>query len=591
MAQTSNREMGVSGAPPSSRVDGHPQSASGSGSTGTRAAEVSLEQQQLDLLGPAYLIEWRLEQRLISRRRLDSAEEIRASIPQPGEGIGRTRRLFVIQGLPADYLQVLKDGLDINAGFLDAHIGRRSYNPLYLVRRSRLKCTADAFACFDYPELLTSTKTDGQAPLAHAPGTSADVVGDPPLHMISLNGELAMFCRASLWQGDKADVLFLDRPAWTRSTSDFRKARYRMPSPSHSTPVASSAEKADGAGASCDTLHGEYASIDNEMPSFETLLYENLLEELVYTGDIDTMSLVADIATHQWTEFFEALSTELPSGTAETMALYWQIQKSLERNLSDAEFQDKLNHSSPSSTSTWQSLISRLSRRTSLQSQLNPIVTNIQLPPTSLQTEPSTLTSPAPPPQTPRRSSNSEDQNKHSLDRVSYMGGVLLPLSIVSSILSMSDPFNPGGSMFYVFWAASVPLVFITILIIYADSIRKAEVWIEVGSSSASSEKPDEAGLSNAELGAAVPYSETVHIGPTPTNRMGVAAFEEEGGPEEYDEPAMVVEKLFKETGNRKWKKEQLGWLGACKAMFRIYKLKKGKPPNWAMNGRHGRTM
>lgn len=520
-----------------------------------------------------------------------------ASILQDGEKIGKKRRLFVIQGLPTDYLQVLKDVLNISAPFVDAHIGRRSYTPLPLVRRSRHSGfeAESTFACFDYPELLASANTDTQAPLAHAAGTGVDVVGEPPAHTISPDGEVAMFCRASVWRSGKADVLLLDRPAWTRPSSYFRKARYRTPNPNHNASVASNTEKANGAGTSSDTLHSGYPSRSNEMPSFETLLFESLQEECVYTKETDTLSLVEDIAIQQWTEFFDALSTDLPSGTTETTALYWQVQKSLERNLNSSEFYDKLIRASRTSTSDWKSFLSRFSRWTSLQSQLSHIAATIQLPPSSLTTQPSTITSAALLPQTACRSANSEEQNKHSLDRVSYMGGVLLPLSIVSSILSMSDPFNPGGNMFYVFWAASVPLVFITILIIYADSIRKAEVWIEVASSSSSSggaaesEKPE---VSTPELEAAVPYSETVHVGACPTERVGIAALgEREGAPEEYDEPAMMVEKLFKETGNRKWKKEQLGWLGACKAVFRIYKLKKGRPPNWAVNGRHGRTM
>ncbi|KAI1418278.1 hypothetical protein F5Y13DRAFT_184789 [Hypoxylon sp. FL1857] len=592
MAQTSNQEKDVSGAPPSNHVDSPLRNVSEYDGTGTKIVEMSLEQQQLNLLGPAYLLELDHHQQHVSRRRLDNAEEMRASIPQQREKTWHEHRLFVIRGLPADFLQVLKDVLSIDARFLDAHIARRSYNPIPLLRRSRLgeRGTKSTFACFDYPELLASTKADRQVPLTHAAGTSVDIVGESPVHTISLNGELAVFCRASLWLGDRANVLLLDRPAWNRPSSDFRRARYRTPSPGHSAPIAPTSEKTSGVASSSDTLQSEYANSNNEIPSFETRLYE-ILKECVQDGGIDAWSLVEDIAIQQWTEFFEALSTDLPSGAAETASLYWQAQKSLERNLSNSEFYDKLIRISSTSTATWQSLLSRLSRWTSLQSQLNPIVANIQLPPSSLKTQPSTITSTGLPPQTARRNSNSDEQNKHSLDRVSYMGGFLLPLSIVSSILSMSDPFNPGGNMFYVFWAVSIPLVFITILIIYADSIRKAEVWIEVAGSTTGSEKPEEAEISTPKLEAAVPYSETVRIGSGATDRVEMAALAEEEYPEEYDEPTMMVEKLFKDTGNRKWKKEQLGWLGACKAVFRIYKLKKGRPPNWAMNGRHGRPM
>lgn len=181
------------------------------------------------------------------------------------------------------------------------------------------------------------------------------------------------------------------------------------------------------------------------------------------------------------------------------------------------------------------------------------------------------------------------------------MGGVLLPLSIVSSILSMSDPFNPGGSQFFVFWAVSIPLVFITILIIYADSIRKAEVWIEVASNagSADSEKKDEEeggkeGVAMPEFGGGVGLRRRIARteASLPVNVMAQCESDDGYGYEGWDEPpGMMVERMFKNAGKKKWRKEQLGWMGACKAVFRIYKLKKGRPPNWQTNVRRGNTV
>ncbi len=72
------------------------------------------------------------------------------------------------------------------------------------------------------------------------------------------------------------------------------------------------------------------------------------------------------------------------------------------------------------------------------------------------------------------------DENQRALDRISYLGGIPLPLPIVASILSMGDTFGPTGSMFYIFWAVSVPLAAAAVLVIYADTIRKTEIWIEV---------------------------------------------------------------------------------------------------------------
>ncbi|OTB03392.1 hypothetical protein M426DRAFT_23758 [Hypoxylon sp. CI-4A] len=653
MAQTSVSEMDLS-RPTPRHANSHAQSVSRVSTTGYNETEarllgdISIEQQELDLLGPVYVLERTEENQgcccYSRRRRLHNAEQLRATIPQESRH-GR-RPVLVIQGFPVDYVQVLRDLLGVDARFVEAHVNRRVYRPLTRRRRNGA-AAGNAFACLDYPELLTWAKESAISGEQINPG----VAGESPVHAISPHGDMAMFCRVSLWMGSKADVLFLDRPAWTQHSSDFRKAQYR----SSDTSYASAIAHANGASTSSNTLYNGSISQDEEIPSFETLLYESLSGE--HDEDIDIMSLVEDIALHQWTEFFEALSTDLLPGAIETTALYWQTQKSLERNLSSSELHDNfLPTSSPSSsksqTQAWQSLLSRLTRHTSLLTQLNPPTTNIQLVPEQAQDQspplqtPITPTNAPPPPLTNRRrrrhhrrgdsstpndNNNADEQNKHSLDRVSYMGGVLLPLSIVSSILSMSDPFNPGGGMFYVFWAASVPLVCGTVLIIYADSIRKAEVWIEVASSasggggggsssgrnSSSScdnedweKKKKNHGSDDVEAGVgrrriqAVPYLETVTIDPVPgaMNRMArtTAVVDEEGeeeeeeeesGSETFDGPGMMVEKLFKDAGDKKWRKEQLGWMGACKTALRIYKLKKGRPPpNWVGTVRRGNT-
>lgn len=70
-------------------------------------------------------------------------------------------------------------------------------------------------------------------------------------------------------------------------------------------------------------------------------------------------------------------------------------------------------------------------------------------------------------------------ENQRALDRISYLGGILIPLPIISGILSMEDAYGPGGNKFFVFWAVSIPLALLTVMVIYADTIRTAEVWIE----------------------------------------------------------------------------------------------------------------
>ncbi|KAI1210285.1 uncharacterized protein F4807DRAFT_59621 [Annulohypoxylon truncatum] len=642
MAHPNTREKDVPRAPPG-RISGHTLTMPISHTESDRAIakipppDISLEQQQLDLLGPAYVLDWTDQQRGCVRKRISGAEELRASIFQGEEDARiRGRRVFVIQGLPAEYLPVLRDELGVDVRFLEAHVARRAYTPLIKRSMRRAGDMSDAsakkakYACFEYPELLTSarrmatttTTTTGRQTSLDVPraGAGGDIVSEAPTHVISNDGGCVMFCRASVWLGSKADVLLLDRPTWTRPSSEFRKAAYPSSGPVN-TSLIPDAGKAKGSSVGSDTLHSEHTSSDrDEISSLETLLYQSLMEEIDEHVSIDQPTLIEDIAIHQWIEFFEALpAADLPFNSSETGSLYRQVQNSLERNLSQSEFRDKAPEGSyvkSSAAPAWESLLSRLSRRVSLLSYLN-------LPPTTITTTQSIPTSPSPsssasnpraqfaatglPPQTSHRSPVASEQNQQSLDRVSYMGGILLPLSIVSSILSMSDPFNPGGSQFFVFWAVSIPLVVIAIIIIYADSIRKAEVWIEVASSSsngsaAGEEKHDE----EEEEGISMPEFEGRAGAPGLARRRvrtrmdgtgvgpGMVECESDDGYglEEWDEPpGMMVEKMFKNAGKKKWRREQLGWMGACKAVFRIYKLKKGRPPNWATNVRRGNTV
>lgn len=76
-------------------------------------------------------------------------------------------------------------------------------------------------------------------------------------------------------------------------------------------------------------------------------------------------------------------------------------------------------------------------------------------------------------PPTQEQIGSHDAEAKRSLDRLAYLGGILLPLSIFAGIFSMAGDFGPGGSKFYVYWAVTLPLCVIILVIIYADTIRK----------------------------------------------------------------------------------------------------------------------
>jgi len=145
----------------------------------------------------------------------------------------------------------------------------------------------------------------------------------------------------------------------------------------------------------------------------------------------------------------------------------------------------------------------------------------------------------------------------------------------------MGDEFGPTGSKFWLFWAVAIPLSLLGILIIYADTVRKMEVWVEV--------KADEV----LGVGSGLP-SRDVSLAVVPHARVGIAADEEQGEAVMDEKPGgaqsaaggggrriglvvdeekmmrleegdVVIERL--PEGDRAWMMEELGWLGALKGV------------------------
>ncbi|KAK8077390.1 hypothetical protein PG996_003560 [Apiospora saccharicola] len=152
------------------------------------------------------------------------------------------------------------------------------------------------------------------------------------------------------------------------------------------------------------------------------------------------------------------------------MGLFQHIQRSLERNI-DAE---KGVPGQKSSGPDWRELLERLERKVRLAAHLSPAAV-IQMPPSTPQP---VIEQGGVKPKEEAPNPEAEE-NKRSLDRVAYLGGIFLPITIVTGILSMNDTFGPTGDKFYVFWAVAVPLTLLALAVIYADSIRRVEVWIE----------------------------------------------------------------------------------------------------------------
>ncbi|KAI1809753.1 hypothetical protein GGS20DRAFT_570612 [Poronia punctata] len=615
----------------------------------------------------AYMLDWSTTE--ITHTPIINAEQFRVQLQQYAQENSRnSQRLFVLRGLPGEYLVPLKDELSIDSAFIQAHLGRRRYRP----RKNRYDV---AWAYYDYPELVMKLPKASGVDVKYK--VTSDYVGEPPTLKFSATGDSLVVCRVSVWMCEKATVLFLDRPVW--DTSGVQRGRYKVYTP----------RQYDAAGAV--TVPGD------EIPSFETLLYEGFQDCDV--GREDLLDHLEELVIYQWGELFEFLKPNKSIEAAGAKTMFWETLNSLERNLA-ASCQRKTKYSSSirkgfedrvytqaeidERTKQWEALAARVGRRVRLLKDLEP---DTKLP-RGQSTEREVLNIEADSGMSkesliaatdrPRvnhykgheTSGSQRDAHQLSINRVTYLGGVLLPFSIVSGILAIEEPYGPGDAQFWIFWAVTLPLMLLTLSIIYADSIRDIEVWVEEAASGKSNSDSDSDSNSSAAENFTLPDNfvfphgrtvaelitsdrdeeraeritvtfdehpvlETV-ISPTQGRARRYTGSEEDRGehraePDSDDDsddaqehshgqdeyewvrkvekvddsseegmmPDTMVEKRWpnkfmpmmgpsgkSDDGSdlkaKKWRKEKLGWLGACATIFQLYKLKKGVPPNHA---------
>jgi hypothetical protein len=154
--------------------------------------EIEAKQQWRPEETTAYLLKWTNAE--ITQTRINSVAQLRTRIQDDG---GTTRHLFVLHGLPVDYIIALKDMLGIDGSFIQANVGRRSYRPL------RKKMQA-ARAQYDYPEMVQKSSVSPVIDDRQQRAASPDLMDDPPSHRTSNTGDSVILCRASIWLSEKA---------------------------------------------------------------------------------------------------------------------------------------------------------------------------------------------------------------------------------------------------------------------------------------------------------------------------------------------------------------------------------------------------
>lgn len=228
-------------------------------------------------------------------------------------------------------------------------------------------------------------------------------------------------------------------------------------------------------------------------------------EELcnAFGGEESLEEVLGELVFDRWLSFLDCLSDKDCSWRKE--GILYQALQSLERN------QDFIRHltkySQPLTTPSHQDtadLLTRLHRHV------------MHLP------QPSSSTS---------SSSSSINSFDRSLNRITYLGGLLLPITVVSSVLAIEGDYGPEGNNFWVFWVAAAVASVVAVGLIHMDEVRGVEVWKEVA---------EEFGILGGDEG--------------------------EGGKGSVRDGHGLV-----------WEKRQLGWGGAVKKVSGYYRIRGAK--------------
>lgn len=223
--------------------------------------------------------------------------------------------------------------------------------------------------------------------------------------------------------------------------------------------------------------------------TFETSLWSSLLENQTH------QDLIAQTVHSSWL----ATLSSLPPLASSPVDMQHVIARALETNTDATRAMERRGETCCVTPGDWACLSERMDRRMQISVAL---AMNLQLQ---------------------EANGGTKEKNGRSLDRITYLGGLLLPLTVVSGILSIEGTYGPEGSAFWVFWLAAGLSSVVAILAIHADHMRTLDVWMEVAA---------------AEI-------------------LG-------GGDEERGEARYVAR-------GRTWRRKELGWAGALKKMSGWY--------------------
>lgn len=469
---------------------------------------------------PGYVLEWSTGRHFSHaqqhRHILSSVEELRSELlaggPAPGQG-----RLLVLRAghrhdhLVPDVVDALVGVANVDGGFVTSHADDSPYRP----RAKEHARSRGGWWCWKYPEVAL---TEGRsAPRQYRPG----------------DGQVLTIARASLWLSSEIPILLVGHVHAATPQPQSRKTRPRL-------------EHQDAATTTANFLPPgpPYGSVDSSSPkrwdtttSFEEDVWSALMED----GEEDAVGiagLVADLVYSRWVGCLSAMRLDVLHAQQEQKSL-WRAMAGLEANLDEtrnhARHGRQLDEASPPA---WTQLIQRLELRIHLrQPTVNAEIQRMYTHQQQLRSH-GDLSSPW-----------SKSDNDRSLDRIAYLGGLLLPVTVVASILAIEGDYGPEGGNFWVFWLCSFIASVIAMLVIYVDQLRAAEVWLEIGEDD--DDEEDDVGIS----GGGLHCDDAIRTRPSTMHR--------------------VRQRWTDGTPGATWKRAELGWAGAVKKLTGYYRWKR----------------
>ncbi|ROW17044.1 hypothetical protein VPNG_01017 [Cytospora leucostoma] len=376
------------------------------------------------------------------------------------------RPLMVFRNPPEPFTRTILDSpLGIDPAFIAARVDGRRYRPRGIHKRR------GGTSMWIYPELWTSYRQENL---------------------------VMVFYRASLLANAEGlvDVLFLDgEVGWNMGSRNLRRVGDRQGRVATESGRAECVE-AEG-GSQSGGLTGYATDIIRETgdgtPSLEEGLREEVGEDEEVKGGIE--NILEETAYEYWLDFLEVLMPRRSAAILDETSLEWQAMRALEAN-ADMSRDVARRSKSPDTAFTrpdWEGLTRRLQLRVQMLALVpprprtpgrmttidssedlslpfghSPVVRRTEIA-RSLAAASSDIGKPSP---------GIADEDQRSIDRVTYLGGILLPFTVVAGVLSMNDIFEPGGRLFWVFWVASIPLAAFTVLLIFIDKLSQRFVVV-----------------------------------------------------------------------------------------------------------------